>query len=168
MLRYKKFLNEECGIAFDWYIDPETKTLKCRDLNGPEELILFKNITICIILPAFANADKIQQIWDGFLSINDQLKCQNVDNNAQEKLNKDIKSWISLFLELYLAKNVTPYMHALLHHVPDFIQWYGGICMFNQQGLEKLNDITTKDCYKSSNHKGTDALHQVLQKKNRI
>lgn len=45
---------------------------------------------------------------------------------------------------------------------------YGTISSFTQQGLEKLNDKTTKDFFRSTNQRGMDALKQIVQKRNRI
>jgi hypothetical protein len=55
-------------------------------------------------------------------------------------------------------------MHALVWHVPEFLHLYGTICPFTQQGLEKLNDKTTKDYFWSTNQRGIDALFQLVQK----
>ena len=51
-----------------------------------------------------------------------------------------VKDWVSLFLSLgtkcegHHKKNVTPYMHALVCHVPEQINKYGNIKMFSGQG----------------------------------
>ena len=39
---------------------------------------------------------------------------------------------------------------------------------FTQQGLEKYNDQTTNDYFRSSSHKGEECLTQILQKQNRM
>lgn len=49
-----------------------------------------------------------------------------------------------------------------------FLKLYGNIGNFNQQGLEKYNDIVSKDYFRSSNHRGVEALRQIMLKKNRI
>ena len=49
-------------------------------------------------------------------------------------------------------------MHALTMHVPEFIRMYGSISKFNQQGLEKVNDITTTRYLRGANHRKTKAL----------
>ena len=59
-------------------------------------------------------------------------------------------------------------MHALVWHVPEFIQMYGCITPFTQQGLEKLNDKTTKDYFRSTNQRELDLLRQIVQKRNRV
>ena len=50
-----------------------------------------------------------------------------------------VKDWVTLFLRLgtkcegHHKKNVTPYMHALICHVPEQIEKYGNIKMFSGQ-----------------------------------
>ena len=61
-----------------------------------------------------------------------------------------------------------PIYNALVAHVPEFLRIHRTIAPFTQQGLEKLNDQMTRFYFGSSNHRGTDALTQVLQKKNRL
>ena len=43
--------------------------------------------------------------------------------------------------EGYLPKNITPYMHTLLYHVPMFVSRLGSLIQFSGQGVEKTNDI---------------------------
>ena len=41
-------------------------------------------------------------------------------------------------------------------------------CIYSILGLEKYNDIVTKTYFRSTSHKGTDALLQIMQKQNRL
>ena len=60
-------------------------------------------------------------------------------------------------------------MHAMAQHVPEFLQLHkGNIVQFTQQGLEKLNNVSSKNYQRSSNHRDHEALKQMLQKMNRI
>ena len=59
-------------------------------------------------------------------------------------------------------------MHAFAMHVPQFLHLHGNISSITQQGLEKLNDITTKFYHHSSNHHDFESLKQVLQKHNQL
>ena len=63
---------------------------------------------------------------------------------------------------------MTPYIHLLVSHIPEFLEVYGTISYFSQQGLEKLNDDITKDYFRSTNHSERDALKQLLLKLNRL
>ena len=42
------------------------------------------------------------------------------------------------------------------------------VCKFTQQGLEKLNDLTTQHFFCATNHCDIAALEQVMEKQNRI
>ena len=59
-------------------------------------------------------------------------------------------------------------MHALYHHIPEFLKLYINVAHFNQQGMEKYNNITSKDYFRSSNHRGIAALEQLFLKKQRV
>ena len=59
-------------------------------------------------------------------------------------------------------------MHAFAMHVSQFMDLHGNITMFTQQGLEKLNNLTTIHFQRSSNHRDTKALRQILEKWNRL
>ena len=59
-------------------------------------------------------------------------------------------------------------MHVLVSHIPEFIQVYGTLANFSQQGLEKLNDGLTKVYFQGSNHREQDSLQQMLLKLNRL
>ena len=55
-------------------------------------------------------------------------------------------------------------------HIPEFLLRYKSLVIFTQQGIEKLNDQTTIDFARSTNHNyhNLDALKQIMQKRNRI
>ena len=50
----------------------------------------------------------------------------------------------------------------------QFIHLYGNLVAFMQQGLEKLNNTTTKQFQHSTNHQNVSSLMQILEKQNRI
>ena len=77
------------------------------------------------------------------------------------------KKWIQSFLTVYHTTHVTPYMHVLTVHVPELLMKYGSIAYFTQQGLEKLNDMTTKMYFRATNHH-KNALLQMLTKRARL
>ena len=53
--------------------------------------------------------------------------------------------------------------------IPEFLKKYGNLVQFTQQGMEKLNDQTTINFARSTNHnyRNLDALKQLMDK-NRI
>jgi len=157
---YATHLNETCKIRFKWSED--TKELKYRDLTGPEKIRLFKNTDLCQQFPRLPNNDKINQLWSNFFTIINDI---NKEDNDYDEINIKTKAWVNNFTSIYQAKDVSPYIHSFAMHIPEFLRLYGNISTFNQQGLEKLNDITTKQFQRSTN---VQALQQILQKRNRI
>ena len=57
-------------------------------------------------------------------------------------------------------------MHAFA--MPEFMSLHGNVVAFTQQGLEKLNDLTTQHFQRTSNHRDYEALKQIMEKWNRI
>ena len=55
-------------------------------------------------------------------------------------------------------------------HVPEFLLRYKNLVYFTQQGMEKLNDETTVDFARSTNHNyhNLQALKQLMTKRNHI
>ena len=69
------------------------------------------------------------------------------------------KQWGRDFVGVYHSDNVTPYIHAMMYHVGEFMRIHGSIIPFTQQGLEKHNDIMTKTIFfRASSHRGVEAL----------
>ena len=60
-------------------------------------------------------------------------------------------------LAVYQSRHVTPYMHSFISHVPEFLTLYGNLTQFTQQGMEELNDTSTKYYFRAMNH------HKILQ-----
>ena len=151
------------------YVDKESKNLKWRDLTGPEKHKLLKHIDIADLFPRIPQASTIQDIWMEFREIYRTLQSSTpLNKDSVDSLRDHVKKWMSLFLTVYQTKHVTPYMHLLVSHIPQFLGIYGTLAPFSLQGLEKLNDDLTKDYFRSTNHRDSDALKQMLLKLNRI
>ena len=56
------------------------------------------------------------------------LKQSYTANQVQVLKNKTA-TWFKKFLKIYQTKDVTPYMHALYAHVPQFLQLYSNITL---------------------------------------
>ena len=92
---------------------------------------------------------------------------QNMDFTEVPEFKSKVDHWMQKFLVVYQTKDVTPYMHALVSHVPEFLKLYGNIEFFTQQGMEKYNDITSKNYFRSTNHQGVSAIKQLFLKRKR-
>ena len=161
----EKFL-KELGIDFEWKINKDTKKLEYRDLTGPEKLLFFQHINFHLPLPEFHDVDKLQALWGNFIDITGDLNLNYSTDDAISSLEDKIKKWFKKFLELYQAKDVTPYMHSLYAHVPEFLKLYQNLAYYTQQGMEKYNNTVSKDFSRSSNQ--VSALKKLFLKKHRI
>ena len=162
---YKTFLNEECNIRFKWAESKEKKELKYRDLTGPEKIRLFTKINIPSLFPTLPKREQLQNLWCTFFKLINKINEQNCDS---VEIDIGTKSWVTSFISVYQSKDCTPYVHAFAMHTSEFIRLHGNIVSFTQQGLEKLNDVTTKQYQRATNHHNLSALKQILEKRNRI
>ena len=160
-------MNTKCKIRFKWNVDRSSKEITYRDLTGPEKVRLFKDINIVSLFPALSKAGQIGQLWSDFFILISEINNNECQLETDE-LSRKIKLWVTLFTMTYQSKDVTPYMHAFSMHMPEFIKLYGSLISFTQQGLEKLNDFSTKDFQRASNHRNIESLKQMLEKRNRI
>ena len=68
--------------------------------------------------------------------------------NITEKDISDFESqsgeWVQKFIQFYQTKANMPYIQAISNHVGEFMRIHGSILPFTQQGLEKFNDVVTK------------------------
>ena len=118
-----------------------------------------------MLVPHCSQNKDIQVIWAKFMDIIGDLKLDFTSEEGILELQRNSKSWFEHFLKVYQAKDVTPYMHALCYHVPEFLSLYQNIAYYTQQCLEKYNNRASKDFFRSKNHKGVDALCRALPHK---
>ena len=165
--KYENFLNETCKVGFHFFVDKDSKKLQWRDLTGPENLKVFTSINIPELFPNVPSCHVVQNLWKKFLDIYNTLRSHDpLKDERLDDFKENIDDWLKNFLSVYQTKNVTPYIHLLACHIPEFLKRYGTIAPFSQQGVEKLNDLITQDYFKSTNHR--DALLQIMLKLNRL
>lgn len=111
--------------------------------------------------------ENVVKLWKDFGSIYHTISTQNASPFVGIQVFDNIKRWMQDFLQLgelklegYLPRNITPYLHTLLYHVPYFLQEHGSLIRFTGQGVEKTNDIVKQIHHtKSSKQDSTrDAL----------
>ena len=162
---YKAFLNDECNTRFKLSEGTEKKELKYRDLTGPEKVRLFTRINIPVLFPRLLKRDQPQNLWCTLFKLMSKINEQDCD---PVEVDISTKSWVTSFVFTYQSKDCTPYIHAFAMHTSEFIQLHGNIVSFTQQGLEKLNDVTTKQYQRATNHHGLSSLKQILEKKTEL
>ena len=162
---------KQMGISgYTFWIGKQSKQLKWRTLTGPEKLLVFSNINIPATFPTLEYKDEIQKLWEDLLALHQlfSVKPDDLQSNHIVKFEAASKAFVQDFVNIYPAKHVTPYMHCMMQHVSEFMDTYGSILQFTQQGLEKYNDVMTKDYFRSTSHHNEQSLIQILQKQNRL
>ena len=140
-------------------------------LQGPDRLKLFnrldKDDSFLLMLKSISSLDKyedIYTIWKDFYSLLKSIKSDQPPDLdiSQAKIN----NWFRKYVQIYTKDKVTPYIHMFNYHLIDQFKKYGNINFFSTQGLEKLNDLSTQNFFKSTNKK--DYCYQILQRSMRM
>ena len=161
---FQKFLNDSCRVNFKFVWLSDSKKLTWRDLVGPEKIRVFENFDLKQIIPEHDKLESLQKLWIDFYNIIKHVKLVEISHTD---LKTRTQEWLDLFLTIYNKTTVTPYIHAFVSHLHEFVELYKDINAFNLQGLERLNEMTTSQYFKGTN-KGDTALHQIMRKRNRM
>ena len=157
--------------GYGFWIGRDSKQLKSRTLTGPEKLKLFANVNIQELLPSLPESEtiQIQVLWTELLQLNEMFsrRPEEITESTTKLFEERSREWVTKFTKVYLAKSVTPYIHAMFNH-GQFMRVHGSILPFTQQGLEKFNDVMTKHYFRSTSHQNEKALVQLMQKHNRL
>jgi hypothetical protein len=149
---------KDWAILYDEMINPKVFTHdKIRSLIQLKDKNENKYISVISILTPeqIEMLNKIKKDGSQLDSLWQSLKKEQI-----EYLNDSLSPFVP----------ITPYIHVFVHHVPDFLEIYDNLNIFNTQGLEKLNDLTTIDFHSSTNKnlKDNKYLKQLMEKRNRI
>ncbi|KAJ8017395.1 hypothetical protein HOLleu_45236 [Holothuria leucospilota] len=137
--RFESFI-QSLGIEWSFSVDTITKLVTARDFTGPELWKIVSNISLVDFTPCHSKLASLNKIWINFFNLINTLKY-TLSTEEIITFDQSAKKWVELFCEVYLKKDVTPYMHVLSHHVAESLQLNGGILsQLSQEGLEKLND----------------------------
>jgi hypothetical protein len=159
---------KEWVIVYEKYINPTINKLSVMELNSLKEMFQNRNNQFLLQKGIISNILNINQIKI--------LKSkENNPNRFFETLDYSQKVSITDLLKEY--KPITPYIHEFVFHIPEFLRLYKDVNIFNTEGLEKLNDFTTEDYFKSTNRKFNNEnrqiekieyIRQLMNKKNRV
>ena len=166
---YQKFVSSLGIPGFNFYIGRDSKQMKCRTLTGPEKLKVFSRIKIAELLPTLCTrkTTAIQHLWNKLLELNQMFskKEEELTPDLISSVESQARQWGTDFIAVYQTSRVTPYIHALMNHVAEFMQLHGSILPFTQHGLEKYNDVVTKTYFRCTNHRGEK---EIMEKQNRM
>jgi hypothetical protein len=159
--RYLKFMNDTCNMNYVLYENHKKGIVEGRSLRGDEKTKVFVNINIKQIMPENPNSDALQKIIDDYIFIYKQIVQSKT---CPTKLERLTSAWMNQFLKTYHSTYVTPYMHLMVNHLHESYSTHGNVYLYNQQGLEKLNSITTAYYFRGTNMK-LEPIKQILLKR---
>ena len=179
--RLNNFLADKCGIKQP-LVKLGTNNFKMRSIGGLYRNKIFSKCQELFALFPELNTpgvdvnrmhevssassvnrgSKIYCLWCNFFVLYWKIKRNN-SRDFSVYIRSESKNWMKLFFHLYPATNSTPYMHQFLFHFHEIIEQYGNLNLFNQEGHEKFNDLTTSHYFRASN-KREDYLLQIVKK----
>jgi hypothetical protein len=150
----------KCGLTFNIWQCKDKDAVDWTSLRGNDRRTLFEKFPPMITdLLSGEEGEIIQKLWEDFYLI---YKLINSDGNP-DIVHQKAKKWVDTFLQVksdgHQRKNITPYIHIMVYHIPQLMRLHGGIKRFTGQGLEKNNDSARRN-YFSSNHQ--DAPKEIL------
>ena len=89
----------------------------------------------------------IQKLWQDFGALYSIVASRELSDEDMTAYFERAKGWVNLFTSLrderigYKRANVTPYMHAMVYHIPTFFEKYRAVKLFTGQGVEKNNGM---------------------------
>ena len=117
-----------------------------------------------VIRPDTSNT--VKQIWEDFRGIYSIITNISPSVDSISSYFEKAKAWIDLFTSLrdrrkgYTRLRVTPYMHAMAYHVPEFLNRFQTVKLFTGQGVEKNDDFARSTVLHKSNN--WDSVSDVL------
>lgn len=175
-------------ITSPFYISKKGTT-KMRNLNQNERLIFLEAIRKKNFKEIFyekANDKKLIMIDQVFLKFNELFHFSKNDfseNNITFQYNENyfktkLNEWLGFFIQLmnYDDKKrkkkdieyITPYIHIMVQHLPEFISTYKNLNLFSTQALEKSHNSTKINLMRQTNKKTNEFIKQLLEKENRM
>ena len=84
------------------------------------------------------------------------------------KLKIKLKIWLKNYILIPDQESITPYIHILCFHIPEFIEIYGNMNLFSMQGLENLNSFSKLNYFRQTNRNVNQFTSILLEKMNRM
>ena len=153
-LDHLKDIIRSCGVSFDIWekTNADAKGSGQYDftsLLGPDKKKLLKELPHKIegvIQPATEN--EVENLWVKFSIIYSIVTCKTPSEHMITDYFCKAQEWINLFLSL---GDKCPYRHAMVYHIPKFLEAYKTVKIFSGQGVEKNNDMARSIVLRKSN-----------------
>ena len=162
-----------CGVSFDIWEKTNADgkgsgTYDFTSLLGNDKKQLLREFPGKILsVVQTSTSNTVKKIWEDFRELYTFIGSgQNSDKQITVFFEK-AKSWVNLFISLrdkrkgYERARITPYIHAMVFHIPKFFRTHKSVKIFTGQGVEKNNDYARNIVLYKSNK--WDAASDVLK-----
>ena len=115
---------------------------------------------------------EVEEIWESFHELYNIITDKNSDKlTSPDRYFEMARTWVNKFTSLrdkrigYKRAGITPYMHAMVFHVPIFMKEFHSVKTFTGQGVEKNNDVARNVVLRKSNKQ--DAAADIIKLESR-
>lgn len=158
---------QSLGFEFRIFRKDSKGALAFTGIPRKQRILLFKKINIKEFLPT-SKAEQIQHLWTEFLELEQFLHTVPTPDSIDEFEDR-AKAWVQMYGQsAFMSSDVVCYMHILSAHIPQFMRMYGRLSDYSMEQFEKANDVLTMGYFKGSNHRGVEALKQVMRRQLRV
>lgn len=153
---------------------------------GPDKSIIFNKLKLNRVLQR--GADWQQKIWDDYVKIDGLVRLWDDDMVKRNVTYADIQQltldWLTHFIQPgvgrpshsgyvpghYNRDDITPYMHMLMCHFPEFIQRHGSLEKFSSAVTERCNGVDGRAFFGCTSRRvaGGEALKELLTRRLRL
>ncbi|CAF1266255.1 unnamed protein product [Didymodactylos carnosus] len=125
-----------------------------------------RHMPLEIIIKDKEKAKKISQLIKDFFDILDQCKISTalLEQEHVFNLKQRCEQWGLDYARLFGVDQITPYIHVFSSHLHEFYDRFNNLNTFSLQGVERLNELLTRDYFGGSNRKG-EFFKQMIWKR---
>jgi len=171
------FLETECRLPplNLGYITKEVRG-QMKTLQGPKKKVFFDKICNKGLKNIFRKINKkfeVTRVWDQYWFIHKKLRSDNTTkynfliNYSSHFFENSCTHLLNLFVNCYGKQQMTPYLHVTCIHLHEMHKSHGNLNYFSNEGLEKLNDLSTFSFFRSTNKRST-FIKQMLERDARL
>jgi hypothetical protein len=150
---------KKIGIHFEIFKADKNSsgTWNWTSLMGPSKIIMLEHFPITEFMEG-ERGITVQFLWREFSRLYKIIRQDSINDQEIDTFEMDVRNWIKLFCRpsqnsvnslgiglesIYPSTSVTPYMHALANHVPQFMKQLNqkNLCLryFSTSSIEKKN-----------------------------
>lgn len=150
------------GVESFRFLEKEDKGRKYTSITGAHMKLVLSNFEPHRVLPAdcqgaeqLATAAKVRQSMRALRKLFAQVDDTNTSWTQSEidDFKQKAKEWVTTY-KTQLLRQITPYMHIMVQHLPQMMERHKSLVRFRQDGAEKAGGMRNTDLQRLSTHGG--------------